>query len=129
MARDLEASVFKEGDHSCAVGDQARVNLIVERPDDDLTGLGAFSTFTHKLEVTRKVRFHRVGPTVSFVQHVAQSAERRLMPRRCDVQCPARRQFQAWGAEMQLDITFMHMANPKAVVLIRIKPRKGQSLK
>jgi hypothetical protein len=125
LARDLEPCVFKERHHRRTVGDQARINLVIEGSNDDLSSLGTLGALAHQFEITGKVRFHRVRPTVGFVQHVAQSAERCLMPRRRDVQCPARRQFQARRAKVQLDIAFMHMAHPKAVVLIRLKPRKG----
>jgi hypothetical protein len=129
LARDLEACVLKERDHRCAVGDQARVNLVVECANDDLTGFGAVGTLAHQFEVAGKVRLHRVGPAVGLVQHVAQCAERGFMAGRCDVQCPPRRQLQTRCAEMQLDVPFVHVTHPKAVVLIRLKPRKGQSLK
>lgn len=48
---------------------------------------------------------------------------------RCDVQRFARAQLKAWRAEVQLDIAFMRVAHPEAIVLIPVQPGKGQSLK
>lgn len=71
----------------------------------------------------------RVCPTVRLVQKIAQAGKGVLMPWRRDVQCLPGAELKAWGAEVQLDIAFVRVAHPKAVVLIPVQPSKGQSLK
>ena len=48
---------------------------------------------------------------------------------RRDVQRLAGAELKTRRAEVQLDIAFVRVAHPKAIILISVQPSKGQSLK
>jgi hypothetical protein len=58
-------------------------------------------------------QFHRVGPSVALVHHIAQAVEGVLISGRRDVQASARGQFQARRTEVELDAVFVGMSDPK----------------
>lgn len=71
----------------------------------------------------------RVCPTVRLVQQIAQAGKGVLMSWRRDVQRLAGAELKAWRAEVELNIAFVRVADPEAIVLIPVQPSKGQSLK
>jgi len=71
----------------------------------------------------------RVCPTVRLVQQIAQAGKGVLMPWWRDVQCLTGAELKAWRAEVELNIAFVRVAHPEAIVLIPVQPGKGQSLK
>ncbi|EAQ01678.1 hypothetical protein OB2597_14581 [Pseudooceanicola batsensis HTCC2597] len=128
-AGDLEACVRERIDHTGAVGDDADADLI----EDPIVQL--FATLRARRRLNRRPHFagafwvQRVCPTVRLVHQIAQAGKGVLMPWWRDVQSLTGAKLKARRAEVQLDITFMRVTHPKAIVLIPVQPGKGQSLK
>ena len=124
---DVEACIGECVEHAGAVGDQADADLILQPRVQLVAALGAGWGLDGVADLLGALQLHRIGPAVALVHHIAQAVEGFLIAGRRDVQRPARGQLQARRAEVKLDIAFVGMAHPKAVVLIRVQPRKGQT--
>lgn len=74
------------------------------------------------------LQLHRIGPTVALIHEVTQRIEGVLIARRRDVEASPGGQFQARGAEVQLDAVLVAVTDPDHVVLLAIQPGEGQLL-
>ena len=74
------------------------------------------------------LQLHRIGPAVALVHQIAQAVIGVLVARWRDVQAAPGGQFQARGAEVQLDAVLMAVTDPEHVILLTFKPGESQLL-
>ncbi|OAN80791.1 hypothetical protein A8B78_10450 [Jannaschia sp. EhC01] len=128
-ARQVKARVGERVDHGRAVCDQAEVDLILYPAVQLVSPLSAAGGLDGVPDVLKALHIHRVGPTVALVHHVPKAVISVLIAGRRDVQALTCRQLQARGTEVKLDPTFVAMADPEHLILLRVQPREGQPLK
>lgn len=91
-----------------------------------VAALGTGRGFDGVAHLLGALQLHRVGPAVALVHQVAQAVIGVLIARWSDVEAAPGGQFQARGAEVQLNAVLVAVTDPEHVILLAIQSGKGQ---
>ncbi|WP_420796133.1 hypothetical protein [Brucella anthropi] len=127
-ARQVETCRPQGLGHARTVMDLAGLDALDDPVMDQLTRIAAPDALDEAHGLAGTLRRHRIVPAVFLVEDIAQGVVVLLVAGRRDIEAAPARKLHARRHEMQLDATFMGMADPEHIALVGFEAGKGKAL-